>query len=153
MGILVEGATNEGFDIEGIDINKHSIEAGQAEYPKIADKLSIKDFTQPLYKEKVYDIVVLSDVLSHVGRPLNLIHNTFQVLKDDGIAYINVVNFGCKKALSELHHWDGVGVGENITLYSVESFSNFAKMVNIEYETYRDDDDDEMLFYRCRKKV
>jgi len=26
-------------------------------------------------------------------------------------------------------------------------------MVNIEYETYRDDDDDEMLFYRCRKKV
>ena len=153
MGILVEGATNEGFDIEGIDINKHSIEAGQAEYPKIADKLSIKDFTQPQTKEKVYDIVVLSDVLSHVGSPLNLIRNTLQVLKDDGIAYINVVNFGCKKALSELHHWDGVGVGENITLYSVESFSNFAKMVNIEYETYRDDDDDEMLFYRCRKKV
>ena len=24
MGILVEGATNEGFDIEGIDINKHN---------------------------------------------------------------------------------------------------------------------------------
>ena len=55
MGILVEGATNEGFDIEGIDINKHSIKAGKEEWPKIADNLTIKDFTQPQAEEKIYE--------------------------------------------------------------------------------------------------
>jgi len=154
MGILVEGATNEGFDIEGIDINKHSIKAGKDEWPKIADNLTIKDFTQPQVEEKLYDVVVLSDILSHVGSPMQLLHNALQVLKDDGLIYINVVNFGCKRAAEELHKWDGVGVGENITLYSQESFALVAEEIGIEYETYREDEeDDEMLFYRCRKKA
>ena len=154
MGILVEGATNEGFDISGIDINKHSIKAGKEEWPKIADKLTIKDFTQPQHEEKVYDVVVLSDILTHVGDPMQLLHNTIQVLKDDGLIYINIVNFGCKKALEELHKWDGIGVGENITLYTKDSFERVAQEVGIECETYREDEgDDEMLFYRCRKKA
>ena len=124
MGVLVEGATNEGFDIKGIDINKHSIKAGQEEWPKIADKLTIKDFIQPQHEEKIYDVVVLSDILSHVGNPMQLLRNALQVLKDDGLIYINIVNFGCKKASEELHKWDGVGVGENITLYTKDSFSS-----------------------------
>ena len=58
------------------------------------------------------------------------------------------------ETLAELHKWDGIGVGENITLYTQESFALVAKEIGIEYETYREDeDDDEMLFYRCRKKV
>ena len=154
MGILVEGATNEGFDIEGIDINKHSIKVGKEEWPKIADNLTIKDFIQPQVEEKLYDVVVLSDILSHVGNPMQLLRNALQVLKDDGLIYINIVNFGCKRAAEELHKWDGVGVGENITLYSQESFALVAEEIGIEYETYREDEeDDEMLFYRCRKKA
>ena len=154
MGILVEGADNEGFDIKGIDINKHSIKAGREQWPKIADNLTIKDFTQPQDEEKVYDVVVLSDVLTHVGNPMQLLHNAMQVLKDDGLVYINIVNFGCKKASEELHKWDGIGVGENITLYTKDSFERVAQEVGIECETYREDeDDDEMLFYRCRKKA
>ena len=99
-------------------------------------------------------MVVLSDILSHVGNPMQLLHNALQVLKDDGLIYINVVNFGCKKASEELHKWDGVGVGENITLYSQESFALVAEEIGIEYETYREDEnDDEMLFYRCKKKA
>ena len=141
MGILVEGATNEGFDIDGIDINKHSIKAGKEEWPKVADNLTIKDFTQPQAEEKIYDVVVLSDILSHVGNPMPLLHNALQVLKDDGLIYINVVNFGCKRAAEELHKWDGVGVGENITLYSQESFALIAEEIGIEYETYREDEE------------
>ena len=154
MGVLVEGATNEGFDIKGIDINKHSIKAGHEQWPKIADKLIIKDFIQPQHEEKIYDVVVLSDILTHVGNPMQLLHNAIQVLKDDGLIYINIVNFGCKKAGEELHKWDGIGVGENITLYTKDSFSRVAQEVGIECETYREDEgDDEMLFYRCRKKA
>jgi len=85
---------------------------------------------------------------------MQLLHNAMQVLKDDGLVYINIVNFGCKKASEELHKWDGIGVGENITLYTKDSFERVAQEVGIECETYREDeDDDEMLFYRCRKKA
>ena len=72
MGILVEGATNEGYDIDGIDIKKHSIKAGKEEWPKIADNLTIKDITQQQVEEKFYDVVVLSDIYSHVGNPMQL---------------------------------------------------------------------------------
>ena len=51
MGILVEGANNEGFDVRGVDINRLSIEVGKKEFPKIADRLSVDDFTQPQSEE------------------------------------------------------------------------------------------------------
>ena len=152
LGILVEGANNEGFDIRGIDINRLSIKTGKEAWPKVAHLLEVRDFTQPQSEEEIYDVVVLSDILSHVGNPMALLKNTIQVIKDDGFIYINIVNFGCKKAQNEFHKWDGVGVGENITLYDRDSFAKLADMVGIEYENYRTDEEDEMMFLRCHKR-
>ena len=64
----------------------------------------------------------------------------------------NIVNFGCNKAKEDFHRWDGVGVGENITLYDRKSFAKFADIVGIDYEDYRVDDEDEMMFLRCAKR-
>ena len=153
LGILVEGASNEGYDIRGIDINKHSINAGKQAWPKVANLLAIEDFTQPQTEEKVYDVVVLSDILSHVGNPLALMRNARQVLKDDGILYVNVVNIGCKKSLEEKQKFDGWGVGENVTLYSRESFNNFMERMEWSWTDYRTDEEDEMIFARCEKKA
>ena len=153
LGILVEGANNEGFDIRGIDINKHSINAGKEAWPKVAHLLTIEDFTQHQTEEKVYDVVVLSDILSHVGNPLALMRNARQVLKDDGVLYINVVNIGCKKSLEDGQKFDGWGVGENVTLYSRESFDNFMEKIGWSWADYRTDEEDEMIFARCEKKA
>ena len=153
LGILVEGANNEGFDIRGIDINKHSINAGKEAWPKVAHLLTIEDFTQHQTEEKVYDVVVLSDILSHVGNPLALMRNARQVLKDDGVLYINVVNIGCKKSLEDGQKFDGWGVGENVTLYSRESFDNFMEKMEWSWADYRTDEEDEMIFARCEKKA
>ena len=152
LGILVEGANNEGDDIRGVDINYLSVKAGKSAYPKIAHLLSVNDFTQPQEEKGIYDVVVLSDILSHVGNPLALLKNALQVVKDDGFIYINVVNFGCTKAKEEFNRWDGVGVGENITLFNRESFAKLADIVNIDYENYRTDEEDEMMFLRCTKR-
>ena len=153
LGILVEGANNEGYDIRGIDINKHSINAGKEAWPKVAHLLAIEDFTQPQTEEKVYDVVVLSDILSHVGNPLALMKNARQVLKDDGVLYVNVVNIGCKKSLEEKQKFDGWGVGENVTLYSRESFNIFMERMEWSWTDYRTDEEDEMIFARCEKKA
>ena len=152
MGILVEGATNEGFDIRGLDINRLSINTGQSQWPKIKGLLTVEDFTQQQTEEKVYDVVVLSDILSHVGNPVKLIENSLQVLKDDGFIYINIVNFGCKKAKQEFHKWDGIGVGENITIFDRDSFGKFTDRFGLECVNYREDEEDEMIFVRCTKK-
>ena len=149
----MEGANNEGFDVRGIDINRLSIKSGKEAWPKVAHLLEVGDFTQPQSEEGIYDAVVLSDILSHVGNPMALLNNALQVVKDDGFVYINIVNFGCKKAQEEFHKWDGVGVGENITLYDRDSFAKIADMVGIEYEDYRTDEEDEMMFLRCTKRV
>ena len=152
MGILVEGATGEGFDISGVDINKLSIKAGKEAWPKVAHLLEIADYTQPQSEEGIYDVVVLSDILSHVGNPMSLLKNVLRAIKDDGLIYINIVNFGCDRATEEFHRWDGVGVGENITLYNRESFGKLADIVGIDYEDYRVDEEDEMMFLRCTKR-
>ena len=152
MGILVEGATNEGFDIRGVDINRLSIKTGQDQWPKVKHLLAVEDFTQQQTEEKIYDVVVLSDILSHVGNPVNLIENATQVLKDDGFIYINIVNFGCNKAKQDFHKWDGIGVGENITIFDRESFGNFTDKFGLECVNYREDEEDEMIFVRCTKR-
>ena len=98
MGILVEGANGEGFDIRGVDINKLVLRAGKEAWPKVAHLLEIADFTQPQSEEGVYDAVVLSDILSHVGNPMALLKNVASAIKDDGFIYINIVNFGCSRS-------------------------------------------------------
>ena len=152
MGILVEGATNEGFDIRGVDINRLSIKTGQDQWPKVKHLLTVEDFTQQQTEEKIYDVVVLSDILTHVGNPVNLIENATQVLKDDGFIYINIVNFGCNKAKQDFHKWDGIGVGENITIFDRESFGNFTDKFGLDCVDYRVDEEDEMIFVRCTKR-
>ena len=114
--------------------------------------MELGDYTQPQDDEGVYDVIVLSDILSHVGNPLALLRNAVKAIKDDGFIYINIVNFGCDKAKEEFHRWDGVGVGENITLYDRESFAKVADMVGVDYEDYRTDEEDEMMFLRCTKR-
>ena len=37
--------------------------------------------------------VVLSDILSHVGNPMALLKNVLHAIKDDGLIYINIVNY------------------------------------------------------------
>ena len=96
--------------------------------------------------------MVLSDILSHVGNPVKLIENSLQVLKDDGFIYINIVNFGCNKAKQEFHKWDGIGVGENITLFDRDSFGKFTDKFGLECINYREDEEDEMIFVRCTKR-
>ena len=114
--------------------------------------MEVGDYTQPQDDDDVYDVIVLSDILSHVGNPLALLRNAVKAIKGDGFIYINIVNFGCDKAKKELHRWDGVGVGENITLYDRESFAKVADIVGIDYEDYRTDEEDEMMFLRCTKR-
>ena len=64
-----------------------------------------------------------------------------------------VGNIGCKKALEDGQKFDGWGVGENVTLYSRESFNNFMERMEWSWTDYRTDEEDEMIFARCEKKA
>ena len=70
-----------------------------------------------------------------------------------GLLYVNVVNIGCKKSLEEKQKFDGWGVGENVTLYSRESFNIFMERMEWSWTDYRTDEEDEMIFARCEKKA
>ena len=44
-------------------------------------------------------MVVLSDILSHVGNPMQLLHNALQVLKDDGLIILTLLILDVRELL------------------------------------------------------
>ena len=59
----MEGATNEGFDITKVLILINIVLKLARKHGQKLLTLTIGDFTQPQVEEKIYDVVVLSDIL------------------------------------------------------------------------------------------
>lgn len=81
-------------NIKGIDIISSNIRRAQERAKQLGLK-KIRFAVQSgfdLNDNKKYDIVILSDVLEHVKSPELLLKKCLDILKDDGIMYVNVPN-------------------------------------------------------------
>jgi len=156
MGIFINGMVSNGFtNVKGFDINRFSVEKGRDEYKNIAESIIIRDITKSLGKNE-YDVILLSDVLSYVGRPEKLLQNTFDALKDNGVAYLNNISIENDSFRFDPRGWPAIGNGETITLYSKLGLEKMLDKIGFTFEDYGEWEDEqrgEMTFLKLRKKT
>lgn len=94
-GILLIPLLERGVDVVGVDIDREDVE-------KVKEKLKVKRF--PLNRAQIadarelpfstnsFDIVLLSDILEHVGDPKSVAKEAQRVVKRGGLIYATVPN-------------------------------------------------------------
>lgn len=91
VGIFVKLSKENGWNSIGIDIDKKAIEIGKKKFGVDLRNTSLKDAK---FKEKEFDVVVLSHTLEHIYEPEELLKDILQVLKNEGVLVIEVPNIG-----------------------------------------------------------
>lgn len=72
----------------GIDIYREAIDYGKRIYPHIEFKIS--DAHKIPYRDKTFDLIVCAEVLEHVDDPMSVLVEIKRVLKNNGIAVIEI---------------------------------------------------------------
>ena len=154
MGIFVDGMIKNGYtDVTGFDLNRLSIETGKEEFEDIKDNLQIKDITGN-FDEGDYDVIVCSDVLSYVSDPKIAISNLNKLTKINGFVYLNNTVIDNDHFSKDPRGWSAVGNGECITLFTSEGLKSLLTEGGFEFEDYgkwNKQQDNEMLFLKCKK--
>lgn len=89
IGIFVEAAKEQNWEVIGIDIDRKAIEIGKKKYGVDLRNTLLENAG---FQKNEFDVVTLSHTLEHVYKPLELLKEIKRVLKDNGIIIIEVPN-------------------------------------------------------------
>jgi SAM-dependent methyltransferase len=90
-GEFMHYAQLQGFDAYGVELNRRTAEVAQAHGLKVFNGY-LKDAK---YKDEVYDVIFLGDVIEHVTDPHDLIKECSRVLRKGGAIVISTPNLDC----------------------------------------------------------
>jgi|SRR3989344_9310097 len=78
--------------IFGIDPNEDLIKKAKLDYPKIDFRIGSAENIP--FKDKIFDVVILGDVLEHVNNEAKSLNEIYRVLKSEGILILTVPHKG-----------------------------------------------------------
>ena len=105
-------------------------------------------------EEEKYDVILMSDVVSYVGAPVEVISNISKMLKKDGVCYLNSSIIDSDKVVQDPRAYPHVANGEHITLFTSEGLEKLLNDNGLVSEPYGewDNNESEMVFWICRKE-
>lgn len=88
----------------------------------------VADISTDLNVDKKFDVVILSHVLEHCPVPLDVLNNVYDVLKEDGLLFVEVPNESFKKFPTKYGHY-----------YGFNSYNDFEKHLDERWKViYKD---------------
>ena len=110
VGFLLEEARNQGFDAEGMELNKKAVDI-------VASKgFNVKRcmLNEAGYDSEKFDAVILNHILEHINEPNDFLYSIFKIMKKDGILVIGVPNHDSLVARLLKRNWYGWGMPEHL---------------------------------------
>jgi len=137
MGIMVDALNKDGFtNVEGIDINRKSIEKGKLIFTDIAERIN-KNNILDFQTQQKYDLVLCNDVISKTHDPLLVLNNIKNTLNVDGKILLSSELFDTSYVDQRDER---LSIGENIYLFSESSINNLFADAELKVkETFSDD--------------
>jgi len=118
---------NSGFIVEGLDFNERAgTEARKDGFIVYTEYLD--DF-QP---KKLYDVVVLSNVLEHSNSPKEMLNNVNRILKPGGLVWISCPNVDSWQRLVFGRYWINWHVPFHITFFSTMTLKSLLDYTGFE---------------------
>lgn len=118
--------------IVGVDINKKGVRDGRSkEFPDIYyldvstfDQNCIRDFIKT---HKKFDVVIIRDVIEHVGNLTQFLDNINRFLLPDGLIYITTPNMGNLHYVYEFHRMKHSRTADHICCFDVKHLTELLK--------------------------
>jgi len=116
VGFLLEEARINGFNVEGIELNKEAIDISKK-------KGFIINTSFEVYNDSIFDVIVANHILEHIIEPCNFLKDVSRLLKKGGILVIGVPNHNSLVAKLYRKNWYGWGLPEHIWHFDRNSLS------------------------------
>jgi SAM-dependent methyltransferase len=110
-----------GFDTHGVEISS------SAEYASEHLELNVKkgDLFEADYPDSFFDVITLYNVLEHTHDPRKIIKELYRILKEDGIAVIQVPNTDCIQFKLFKRRWAAVDVPRDLYYFNIHLLKEF----------------------------
>lgn len=121
------------FDITGIEIR--SIYA-----KNVSDRLNIPIYSVDFMDfdtDKLFDIIILGDVLEHVPNPIKMLEKTYNLLDKEGIVWISTPNFESAFTYIMKDKDPMWRVCEHLNYFSFTSLKGILEKIGFETNNYR----------------
>jgi len=123
LGYLLHLCKLNGFETEGIELNKQLVKLLNKKGFKVHDK----ELGSPEYHKNYYDLITANHVLEHIDNINDFLKNINNLLKNDGYLifacpYINGI---IPKILRT--KWYGQGFGTHLNFFSIKSIKKLLK--------------------------
>ena len=86
LGFFLDAAYEDGFDVEGLEFNRHAIEYINKRYRY--DVFSPDDFRP----SEPYDVITMFDVVEHLREPFQVIDDLHGMLRDQGVLVMSTAD-------------------------------------------------------------
>lgn len=126
-GFVVESALRHGYDAEGIEPNlamcSWCVERGL--------KVTSKNIEQLASENALYDVIIFSSVLEHLGDPFEMLESCMRILAPDGVVVIAQASY--EGLLPRLFPWGWYGwqPKEHFWHFSPTSLRNLCQRCNL----------------------
>lgn len=89
MGHLVKVARERGWDARGIDTSHAAVRLGE----RLGTGVEELDFFSPSLDDNRFDVIVMTELLEHVPKPLDFLRRSRDLLSAGGLFYLTTPNF------------------------------------------------------------
>lgn len=133
-GTLLKAALNEGWQAEGIDVSRSSVEFLR----KQGIKVFHGDLSAARFSEGSFDVAAAIEILEHIPEPINVLKEIYQVLRPGGLLWATTPHGKGASARLLGVRWTCVTPPEHLHLFSVKGIKNLleeAKFRNVRIST------------------
>lgn len=122
-GLLLSLLKGLGFDVLGVEISPPAAQVAQARGIKVI----IQPFEQVKFSEK-FDVIIFNHTLEHLPDPASVLKKVLKILKEDGILFIDLPNFGSLSAKIYKCSWPLLLADEHYYHFTLKSLSKLLDM-------------------------
>lgn len=129
LGYLTYALKHEGYNIHGLDISSTAVEQAKKSFGDFYVCRDLHDFA--IEKPGSYDIVILTEVIEHIEKPIDFIKSILKLLKKGGHIIITTPN---KSLIPSDIIWDSEAPPIHHWWFSEESMNYIAATLNLEID-------------------
>lgn len=100
-GGMLEVFFENGWDVLGVEPSKKATKLANEKGFKVINK----PFEEVTIKDESIDVVILNHTLEHVKNPVRVLKKVKKILKNNGIVYVDVPNFGSLSSTLLRENW------------------------------------------------
>lgn len=127
-GLLLSLLKNKRWVVEGIEPSKKAAEFAQNR----GIPTQVSTFEIAKLEPNSYDAIILNHVFEHLGNPDAILSKVYNLLKREGIVFIDVPNFGGIKARIKVENWEYSLPNEHKWHFTKESLSRLLRQSGFE---------------------